>query len=353
MNRELRLYLLAVGLPALALAVAGVRLVHVEMHRAARESAAHRMESQPRAPEEAAGRRGKRGGMHGDVGRANAQRHGRGPHMVRIFEEEDELAAERVAWIGGCVVGLLFLSLVSGGWLLFESVRTAREDAMRKTDFLSNVSHEFKTPLTTICLCAELAQGEGLDPARRRKALASIVSEAERLKSLVLSALDFSRLERRRRVFRVERADIAALVREAAEPMRELFAAKGMSLPEGGSPVEAEVDAAAFKQIVVILLDNAAKYAASDGPVEVSVSPAEGRLGARLSVVDRGPGLDAASLRRVFDRFWRGDDAITAETGGSGLGLAIARELAQGMGAKLKAERRDGGGLVFTLEARA
>lgn len=257
---------------------------------------------------------------------------------------EDDIAVARIFWIACCVVGLMFLSLVAGGWILVRAARKAREEALQKTDFVSNISHEFKTPLTSICLCAELAQDEGLSPERRRKALKAIVAESDRLKGLVLNALDFSRLEKNVRRFEPEACDAAELVRQAAEPLRERFPL-GLALPTGSCPARADVSG--LKQIVVILLDNAAKYAASAGEVAVALERGAGRV--RMTVSDRGPGLDPGGLRHVFDRFWRGDNATTSETGGSGLGLAIARELAKGMGGSLKVSPRGGGGLVFTL----
>lgn len=330
--KSLKIYILTVGIPALLLACAGVRLVQLEARHAGRPQIERRQFNDCCPPDM---RR-----LPPPVRR----------HMPRVFREDafgDSVAHERMLWIGGCVVGLLFLSLVSGAWLLVKSERKAREDAMRKTDFLSNVSHEFKTPLTTICLCAELAQDDGMDPSRRKKALQSIVFEANRLKSLVLQALDFSRLEKKARRFNIASCDIAEIARESSEPFTERF-------PEGGLVVHSDAAAPAFadsdavRQIVAVLLDNAAKYAASGGPVEVS-SGVSGDGRAFLSVADRGAGLTSEALRHVFDRFWRGDDATTAETGGSGLGLAIARELALGMKGDLSVERRDGGGLVFTL----
>jgi len=357
-QRDLRLFLLAVGLPALFLAGAGIRLVQIEHTRAARQAFHAEAKQQQTVRQDA--RKGWRQG-NAESGPRRSPRDERGarqqqfpprrmsretpPHLRRVFSPEVDATAERVMWIGGCVVGLLFLSLVAGGWMLVRSASKAREDALKKTDFLSNISHEFKTPLTTICLCAELAQDEGLDPARRSKALRSIVSEAGRLKSLVLNALDFSRLEKSRRPFYFAPCDLAALAREAAEPLRERFPDGGLVLPEGEAPATADADA--VRQIVVILLDNAAKYASKGGPVEVSAGVAAGR--AFVSVADRGPGLAPDALRHVFDRFWRGDDATTAETGGSGLGLAIARELAKGMKGAISAKPREGGGLVFTL----
>jgi signal transduction histidine kinase len=268
------------------------------------------------------------------------------PRVFRDDETGDSVERERMLWIGGCVVGLLFLSLVSGAWLLVRSERKAREDAMRKTDFLSNVSHEFKTPLTTICLCAELAQDEGMDPARRKKALQSILSEANRLKALVLQALDFSRLEKKARRFNLAKCDLGEIARESSAALAERFAADGLAV-DGCGAACAVADTDAVRQIVAVLLDNAAKYAAKGGAVELSSGVEGGK--AFISVADRGPGLASDALRHAFDRFWRGDNATTAETGGSGLGLAIARELARGMGGDLTVARRAGGGLVFTL----
>lgn len=174
MGRDLRLLLLAVGLPALLLASAGVRLVQIEMRRAERH---HAIAARKELPQ----RNGKK---------ESRPHHPRRHHMACVFSEEDSFAAERVMWIGGCVIGLLFLSLVSGGWLLVKAAHEAREEVKRKNQFIANISDEFKTPLTTICLCADLAQEEGLSTEKRQQMLASIQSEAARLKKIV-QAEDF------------------------------------------------------------------------------------------------------------------------------------------------------------------
>lgn len=358
MNRDIRLFLLVVGIPALLIAGAGMYLVRLELDRSERVAEVQRQEEQRRQQMaqhreqiqkfRAAQRAAEAERNPGAPIPRDARRFGNRPPgpgwLIRAFSDL-EAQRERELLIGGCVLGLLFLSLVAGAWILARSAKKAREEAMLKTDFLSNISHEFKTPLTTICLCAELAQDEELPPARRRKALASIVAESGRLKTLVLNALDFSRLEKSRRVFSLEPCDVARLAAAAGEPLRERFAAEGLTLPEGS--VTGMADVTALQEIVVILLDNAAKYAARQGPVACCVARVGDRV--ELTVSDRGPGLDRQGLRHAFDRFWRGDDATTAETGGSGLGLAIARELAKGMKGTLTVAPRDGGGLVFTL----
>lgn len=336
MKDSLKIYVLTVGVPALLLACAGVRLVQLEARHAARRDV------KPPPVE----MRAVRELGCGPACRPMRERRHPFPRVFREDATGDTVEYERMLWIGGCVIGLLFLSLVSGAWLLVKSERKAREDAIRKTDFLSNVSHEFKTPLTTICLCAELAQDDGMDPARRKKALQSILLEANRLKSLVVQALDFSRLERKARHFNLVRCDLGEIARESSAPFAERFPDSGL-VSDGCVTACAVADVDAVRQIVAVLLDNAAKYAAKGGIVEVSSGVEKGR--AFVAVADRGPGMASGSLHHAFDRFWRGDDATTAETGGSGLGLAIARELARGMGGDLSVERRTGGGLVFTL----
>ena len=374
MTKELKIFLLGVGLPAVILAAAGLRVVQLEYRRSQwlrmrqeererREMArsARNMFTQsatpPGAPYAPYYRNPERQAKRRDGGGpAKPGERRQRPHLLRVFSEQggpqDMPSSERTVWLVGCLLGLAFLSLVAGGWILARAARRAREDALRKTDFLSNVSHEFKTPLTTICLCAELAQDEGLGAERRMKALRSIAAEAERLKGLVLNALDFSRLEKGRRNFQVAECDMSRLVREAGESMSERFP-HGLSLPS--SECAALADPSALKQIAVILLDNAAKYAAKGGPVDVAAFGAgeNGCRRPRLVVSDRGPGLSAYGRRHAFERFWRGDDATTAETGGSGLGLAIAKHLAEGMGGRISVAPRDGGGLSFTLELRA
>ncbi len=361
MGKDLRLFLLAVGLPALVVAGAGICLIRFEIqrNRALQEERLAKLESERREREEKRKdwkanlweRRHQRFDQRFDYLQRKHPPEAANRFLPRIFSPEESVATERIAWIGGCLFVLLILSFGAGGWILVRSVRRAKDEALKKTDFLSNISHEFKTPLTTICLCAELAQDDGLSPAMRKKALGSISSEAMRLKELVLNALDFSRLEKNRRSFSMGQCDLAKLLLEAASPLSARFSENGLKLPDERVEVRAIADAGAFKQICVILLDNAAKYAAKDGSVEVAFAPAkEGMV--KLEFSDHGPGLGKEGLKRAFDRFWRGDDATTAETGGSGLGLSIARSLARGMGGDLSVSPRKGGGLVFTLELK-
>ena len=272
---------------------------------------------------------------------------------VRIYRRAGAAAfssdRRRFKMLGGVLIFLLFGSLVAGGVVLLRAARKARHEAIAKTDFISNLSHEFKTPLTTISLCAELAQENELDNDERHRAAGAIRREVTRLQRMVQNVLDYGRLESGRRVYSPESFDLAELVREMAEFMKGRFA-HAPQVVDGECVVYADRDA--VDQILLNLFDNACKYA-GEAPVEISFGAGRSAGRRAVHVSDRGPGLTAEQRRHVFDRFWRADNSTTTSTGGNGLGLCIARGLARGMGGDLVVDARECGGCVFTLELPA
>lgn len=253
---------------------------------------------------------------------------------------------------GSLLTGLLVLAILAGGALLLGQARRSEAEAAQKTSFVANVSHEFKTPLTTIRLYAELLeQGRVADAAKQRDYLQTIARETQRLARLVGNALDFSRLEQgRKRYERVPldlRLELARLLEAQGPRVAEAGLALHRELPDAPVPVQSDPDALA--QVLLNLLDNAAKYAAAGGEVRVTLAPRPGG-GASVRVADRGPGVPPEHRERIFEKFHRVDDTLTAEQGGAGLGLSIARQLARGLGGDLRFEPRDGGGAVFVLE---
>lgn len=251
-------------------------------------------------------------------------------------------------WI---VILALVGAVVAGSALVARSVGDEMKLAARKTDFVGNVSHELKTPLTSIRMFSELLAGPGAEDPRKTRHYAEILSrESARLSRLINRLLDFSKLDRGE--MRLERApvDLAVLVRETVGDLRESVEAAGMALeldlPDGGGPAVAG-DRDALAQVVVNLLGNAVKYAAAGKVVEVAIGASGG--GAFLSVADRGPGVPRAHRRRIFDRFYRVDDSIYSGIDGSGIGLALCRQIAERHGGSIRHEPRKGGGSVFVL----
>ena len=239
-----------------------------------------------------------------------------------------------------------FLALVLGGVLLVLEITRERRESMLKTGFVSNVSHELKTPLTAVRLSAEMLREGRVKEEAQARYLEVIVRESERLTRLVDNVLDFGRLERGRRKFNLEARDVNELL-SVAEAQRPRVEAAGLTLMVRSAPmpVMRTFDLDAVGQVLVNLIDNAVKYAASGKMVEVSVSER-----GEITVADRGPGIAAKHRSRIFERFYRCDDSITAKSSGSGLGLSISSRLMAGMGGELVFAPRAGGGAVFTIK---
>lgn len=254
--------------------------------------------------------------------------------------------------LGTLLVGILVVAILAGGSLLFWQARQSEAEAAQKTSFVANVSHEFKTPLTTIRLYAELLeQGRVPDDAKRGEYLRTIGRETQRLARLVGNALDFSRLEQGKKKYAREPLDLAAELGRLLDTQAPRLAEAGLVLRREGPavPLPVTADRDAIEQIVLNLFDNAVKYAGAGGEVvvELAAGPAGG---ATVRVLDRGPGVPAEHRERIFEKFHRVDDTLTAAGTGTGLGLSIARQLARGLGGELRHEPRAGGGASFILE---
>lgn len=254
-------------------------------------------------------------------------------------------------FVGGLFIAGLSLAILIGSTVLIWQAQRDARDAQRKTTFVANVSHELKTPLTSIRLFADmLHDGRVRDSGKQREYLQRMVNETQRLTRLVNNVLDFSRLERGQRRTKSESLDLVVGVGGIIESQRERLMAEGLAVgfQAPGSPLQAEVDRDALEQILLNLLDNAAKYAASGERADV-VLAREG-TGWRLRVSDYGPGIPASERKHVFAAFHRSDDRLTSERPGCGLGLSIAARLADEMGGEFTLEENHPTGCSFVLK---
>jgi signal transduction histidine kinase len=253
--------------------------------------------------------------------------------------------------LGGLLVSTFMAAILAGGGLLLRQARESAAEAERKTSFVANVSHEFKTPLTTIRLYAELLSQKRVKNASQADDYLRVIGqETERLTRLVNNALDFSRLEQGRKHFNPVPVDLTAEINRILDVhtprVSECQLQLIRQLPD--QPLPAVVDRDALEQIVLNLIDNACKYAADGGELKVSLEVRP--PGSRLRVADRGPGIPPEHRERIFEKFHRVDDNLTADKSGAGLGLSIARQLARGLGGELRHEPRPDGGSVFVLD---
>jgi signal transduction histidine kinase len=263
-------------------------------------------------------------------------------------------SAGRFFLVGAILVSGAMLAILSAGSLLLWQARRSEAEAAQKTSFVANVSHEFKTPLTTIRLYAELLeQGRVRDAEQGADYLRTIGRETQRLARLVNNALDFSRLEQGKKKYARERFDLTVELGRLLDTQAPRLAEAGLKLQrvQPPAPLLVDSDRDAFEQIVLNLLDNACKYAASGGEITVALTGTPSG-GAEVRVSDRGPGVPVEHRERIFEKFHRVDDALTAEKSGAGLGLSIARQLARGLGGELRYAPRTGAGAEFILEIR-
>ena len=241
-------------------------------------------------------------------------------------------------------------AIACGGWLVVADARRQLALAQQKTDFVSNVSHELKTPLTSIRMFAELMQnGHGASVEKHPQYLRIIMVEAERLTRLINNVLDFARLERKQKSYDKRPLDLHAVIERAWEGHELHLRESGFTTRWQAAPPPYPVvgDEDALAQILVNLLSNAEKYAGERKEVELH-SYLDGAH-VCVSVLDRGCGVNNGEERKIFEAFYRAHDSLSSGIQGSGLGLTLAQRLAHEHGGEITYQTRDGGGSNFTL----
>ncbi len=259
------------------------------------------------------------------------------PHwQVGAYADQSGDSGSGVMLIGSLLIGTFILAILLGGSLLLWQAYRNHRDAAQKTSFVSNVSHELKTPLTTIRMYAELlGEGKITDNAKQQRYLQTIVKESQRLTRLVGNVLDFSRLEQGRRSYQQQQLNLNLLVQELSEPLQPHLSEAGMllDLDLPTPPVELHSDRDALEQIILNLIDNGIKYAATGKRLQLELDCNHDEI--HLRIRDWGPGIPSEQKHKVFTKFHRIDNSLTAKQQGSGLGLSIARQLAEGLGGSL------------------
>jgi two-component system phosphate regulon sensor histidine kinase PhoR len=229
--------------------------------------------------------------------------------------------------------------------------RVERRANQQKSDFIANVSHELKTPLSLIRMFGELlATGKHKGENSPREYAEIITREAERLSHLIDNVLDFARIERGKASYDFTEGHLADVVERALDVCRYRVEKERMRLQTEIEPdlPPIRMDENAMTLVLLNLIDNAVKYAAEGKEVDVRLSRTPG--GVMLSVRDRGPGIPIEDQARIFERFYKVDRArVRGESGGTGLGLAIARHIVEQHGGRIRVESTQGAGSTFSF----
>lgn len=241
--------------------------------------------------------------------------------------------------------------MILGLLAIYQSARAIVALSEKRSQFVSSVTHELKTPLTNIRMYIEmLEQGIAPTPEREQEYLAILGAESARLSSLINNVLELARLEKKQRHFDLQEGQLDDVLQEVQTIMSEKLSQEGFSLAimQGDIPTFS-YDREVLVQILVNLLENSMKFGKHLPTREITISTATEPGGVSISVSDSGPGIPHHALKRVFDDFYRVDNDLTRSTGGTGIGLALVRKFATALGGTVRAGNNSGPGSTITL----
>ncbi|MGH9383725.1 MAG: ATP-binding protein [Vicinamibacterales bacterium] len=244
---------------------------------------------------------------------------------------------------------LVALLTFLGGYLLWRDMRREAHIAELRTQFVSSVSHELKTPLTSIRMFAELLQMRESNDPQQARFLDTIVSESERLTRLLNNVLDFSRIERGQKAYRLEPAPLADVVQAAVRTIQYPLTQQGFVLDlnvcDPIPPVA--VDRDALQQAILNLLTNAMKYSGEHREIGLRLCTENGT--ALIQVSDRGIGIPEREHSRIFEKFYRVPIPENREISGTGLGLSLVAHVAEAHGGTVQVTSHPGEGSTFSI----
>jgi signal transduction histidine kinase len=265
-----------------------------------------------------------------------------------VGEAERQFRLRRTIYV--LSLAAVIAALFFGGFLAIRSTAKELRLAKLKSDFTATVSHEFRTPLTSIRYMAELLQrGRVRDDARKQQYYETITGESERLSRLVENLLDFSKIEAGVKEYRMEETDIAALAADVIGRFRQQAAFKDFTLEteiaDGLPLIRADKDA--LGRALLNLLDNAVKYSGGNPCVTLRVWSGEDAV--NFQVEDLGIGIAKAEQKKIFEKFYRSESALQSSVKGSGIGLPLVEHVVRAHGGKVLLESEPGKGTRVTI----
>ncbi len=252
--------------------------------------------------------------------------------------------------LDAALIVLALIVILGGLVVLLFAVRRERRLSQLKSDFISNVSHELKTPLSIISMFGEMLATGRTKSAQQATEYAEIIRrESVRLARLIDNVLDFAKIERGGHVYEFTEGSLAEAIDRAVEISKHRLerAEMEVELDVPDDLPEVRIDENAMTLAVLNLVDNALKYAGDGRRIQIRVVPEDKRL--VLSVRDWGPGIEAEEQDQIFERFYRAKSVRLKPIRGSGIGLALVKHIAQAHGGDIEVESELGEGTTFRL----
>lgn len=237
----------------------------------------------------------------------------------------------------------------TGFILLFQDITEAKQlDDMRK-EFVANVSHELKTPITTIKTYAEtLASGAVDDPQTAQTFFETIEKEADRMSALVRDLLQLSHIDFKKTKWELDDYEISEIIEECIEHLKIFYIEKNQRIHFNNDEKGiVHVDKTKIKQVFVNIISNAIKYTPDDGEIRIELKQVDDRI--HVHIRDNGMGIPEQDVERVFERFYRVDKGRSRQQGGTGLGLSIAQDIVKAHQGEIRARSKWGEGSEFIV----
>ena len=244
-----------------------------------------------------------------------------------------------------------------GALVTFEDTSAVDAADQMRRDFVANVSHELRTPLTAMLGFIETLRGAARhDPKAQERFLAIMEEEAQRMKRLVRDLLSLSRVESEERMRPRTSVEVGTVLATVVSSLRQIAEERNVRIVQRGPDdrIEVQGDPDQLFQVFANLLENAIKYGGTDNEIVVATEtrdrdPELRAAGVRISIVDRGPGIERVHIPRLTERFYRVDTHRSRELGGTGLGLAIVKHIVNRHRGRLKIDSTSGEGSTFSV----
>jgi signal transduction histidine kinase len=261
-----------------------------------------------------------------------------------------EKSARREIFIYGFLLAVIIVLMLFGATMIARDISRESETNRLKTEFVNNISHELKTPLTLIRLYGETLQRKGnLTNEEKKECYEIITKESERLSHLINNVLDFSRIDMGRKEFNFTKGFLQDVVRDTLESYRYHLDKKGFAIHNDidRDLPEMNFDGEAITSVLINILSNAMKFSPKEK--EVSVKLFRENENAVLQVADKGIGISKNEIPRIFERFYQSDNKIATEARGSGLGLTLVKHIVEAHKGRIEVESEPGKGSIFSV----
>ena len=250
---------------------------------------------------------------------------------------------------------VLAVIVLMGLFAIYRSVRAIVDLSERRSQFVSSVTHELKTPLTNIRMYIEmLEQGIAANPEREQEYFRILDSEGVRLSRLINNVLELSKLEKSQRHINLQTGTFEEVIAETQALMAEKLKQEGFTLTmTPGRLRPFKYDREVMIQVLINLIENSMKFGQNASEREIGIRTVQEPDGVKIMVSDTGPGIPRHALKKIFNDFYRVDNSLTRTTRGTGIGLALVKKFIHLMGGAVSAADNEGPGCTITIRLPA